>query len=105
MHAMHTTFKSDCDEGGFTRIIKIYIYNKMNHFVNQRVIYAVLFYILLIMLIIISKPSVLFTDEGGIKPFGIGEDKTMFSLGVFTVVLAILSFYIFCLIDLIFGNR
>jgi hypothetical protein len=77
----------------------------MNPWLNQRVIYAVLFYVLLIALVIISKPSALFHQDGSIKTFGIGEDKTMFSLGVLTVVIAILSFYIFCLIDLIFGAR
>jgi len=73
-------------------------------YINTRVIYAILFYILLIILIIIARPSVMFEPNGTIKKFGIGEDKTMFSLGVYTVVLAILSFYIFCMIDLIFGK-
>lgn len=77
----------------------------MKSIVNARVIYSVLFYILLIVLIIIAKPSVMFEIDGTIKPFGIGDDKTMFSLGVFTVVLAILSFYVFCLIDLVFSNN
>jgi len=74
-------------------------------YVNARIIYSVLFYVLLITLIVIAKPAVMFEHNGTIKPFGIGEDKTMFSLGVFTVVLAILSFYVFCMIDLIFGAR
>lgn len=73
-------------------------------YINTRIIYAILFYILLIVLIIISRPSIMFESDGSIKQFGIGEEKTMFSLGVFTVVLAILSFYIFCMIDLIFGK-
>ncbi len=75
----------------------------MQH-INTRVIYAILFYILLIVLIIISRPSIMFESDGSIKQFGIGEEKTMFSLGVFTVILAVVSFYIFCMIDLIFGN-
>ena len=74
-------------------------------FVSPRVIYAVLFYVLLIVLISLSKPSIMFDDSGALKPFGIGEDKTMFSLGVFTVVLAVLSFYTFCFIDLVFGGK
>lgn len=77
----------------------------MNSFFNTRVIYATLFYVLLIVLIVISKPSILFNIDGSIKPFGIGEEKTMFSLGVFTVVISILSFYVFCLIDLIFQSK
>lgn len=72
------------------------------NYLNTRVIYSILFYILLIILIILAKPSVMFESNGTIKIFGIGDDKTMFSMGVFTVILAILSFYIFCMIDLIF---
>lgn len=71
-------------------------------FVNSRIVYALLFYILLIVLVIVSKPSVMFERDGSIKPFGVGDDKTMFSLGVFSIVFAILSFYIFCLVDMIF---
>lgn len=77
----------------------------MRDFINTRIIYSVLFYVLLIVLIIIAKPSMMFDDHGNLKMFGIGEEKTMFSLGVLTVVLAILSFYVFCLIDLVFANR
>lgn len=73
-------------------------------FVNSRIVYALLFYILLIVLLIVSKPSVMFERDGSIRPFGVGEDKTMFSLGVFSMVLAIVSFYIFCLIDMIFAK-
>lgn len=71
-------------------------------FVNSRIVYALLFYILLIILVIVSKPSVMFEKDGSIRPFGVGEDKTMFSLGVFSIVFAIVSFYIFCLVDMIF---
>lgn len=74
-------------------------------FINTRVIYAILFYVLLVVLISLAKPSIMFDTDGSVKPFGIGYDKTMFSLGVFTVVLAVLSFYIFCLIDLIFASK
>ncbi len=73
-------------------------------FVSSRIVYAVLFYILLIVLIIVSKPSLMFDDYGNIKQFGIGDEKTMFSLGVFSVILAVISFYIFCLVDMIFAK-
>lgn len=70
---------------------------------NTRVLYAVVFFVLLIALVFTSKPSIIFNKDGSLKPYGIGEDKTMFSFGVFTVVLAILSFYFFCVIDIIFS--
>lgn len=70
--------------------------------ISSRVIYSVLFYLLLMILIYVSKPSILFDEKGNIRFFGIGDDKTMFSLGVLTVVIAVVSFYIFCIIDLVF---
>lgn len=69
---------------------------------NTRLLYSIVFFILLITLIHMSKLSVIFDKDGKLRPFGIGDNKTMFSFGVFTVVLAILSFYFFCVIDIIF---
>jgi hypothetical protein len=69
---------------------------------NTRLLYSTVFFVLLIMLIYTSKPHVIFDTNGDVRPFGIGDDKTMFSFGVFTVVIAILSFYFFCVIDVIF---
>lgn len=69
---------------------------------NTRLLYSIVFFILLITLVHMSKLSVIFDKDGKLRPFGIGENKTMFSFGVFTVVLAILSFYFFCVIDIIF---
>jgi hypothetical protein len=74
-------------------------------FVNSRIVYATLFYVLLVILIVLAKPSIIFEKDGSIKPFGVGEDKTMFSLGVFSIVLAIVSYYIFCLVDMIFAKK
>lgn len=69
---------------------------------NTRLLYATAFFVLLIMLIYTSKPHLIFDSNGHVRPYGIGEDKTMFSFGVFTVVLSIMSFYFFCVIDVIF---
>jgi hypothetical protein len=46
----------------------------------------------------------MFDIDGSLIPFGVGDDKTMFPLGVFAVVMAVFSFYIFCIIDLVFAN-
>jgi hypothetical protein len=55
-------------------------------------------------LIVLSKPSFMFSKETGeLRPFGAGDDKTMFSFGVFAVVLAVFSFYLFAIIDMIFS--
>lgn len=70
--------------------------------INSRIIYSIIFYVLLMILISIARPSVMFEKNGKLKSFGVGYDKTMFSFGVFAVVLAVISFYIFCIIDLVF---
>lgn len=69
---------------------------------NTRLIYAVVFFVLLVLLIYTSKPTLIFDNNGDVRRFGIGSERTMFSFGVFTVVLAIMSFYFFCIIDIIF---
>jgi len=78
--------------------------------VSSRVIYSLLFYTLAILLIIVAKPTIMFSREGEIRRFGVGRvddgnPQTVFSFGVFVVVLAIISFYIFALIDVIFGKK
>lgn len=74
-------------------------------YINNRIIYSILFYILVIVLIIVSKPNIVFDENQHIRQFGFGDNKTLFSLGVFTVVLALLSYYIFALIDVLFENK
>jgi hypothetical protein len=71
---------------------------------NSRVIYSVMFFVLLLILLYTSKSSIMFEKDGEIKKFGLGSDQTLFSFGIFTIVLAIASFYLFCIIDLIFGS-
>lgn len=72
---------------------------------SQRVIYSLLFYILLLVLIAVSKPKMVFDDEGNIRPFGVGDEKTIFSFGVIVITLSVLSFYVFCIIDVIFASK
>jgi len=72
-----------------------------SHFLSSRVIYSVMFYTLLISIIFISKPATAFDPQGVIKPFGIGQGKTVFSFGTIVTTLAIVVFYVFCLIDIL----
>lgn len=74
-------------------------------FLNHRTIYATLFYILVVVLIIVSKPEFAFDSNNNIRAFGIGPNKSIVSLGVVSCVLAILSFYAFTLIDIIFQGK
>lgn len=76
-------------------------------FINGRIIYSLLFYLMAVALIVVAKPELMFAENGGIKSFGVGLDKdrspkTVFSFGVLVVVLAIVSFYIFAVIDIVF---
>lgn len=62
-----------------------------------------LFFSLLMLLVIVIRPRIMFKKDLQMKNFGLKKDETIYSFGLFTVVAAILSFYVFCLIDMIFG--
>ena len=85
------------------------MYNRIhatsNAIMNDGTTYTVCFYILVIILIIIAKPSFLFDEHGEARPFGVGDDKSIISLGVVVVALSIMSFYIFACIDVVFASR
>lgn len=73
---------------------------------NHRTVYATLFYILSIVLVMLAKPQLVFDQEGNVKQFGVGgTNKTIISLGVINGVLALVSFYIFTIIDVIFTPK
>ena len=72
-------------------------------YLSSRILYAILLYILLMTLIYTVKPKLIFNNDGTIKNYGVKNKDTIYSLGVISVVLAIVSFYFFCLVDLIFN--
>lgn len=71
-------------------------------FINSRVIYSLIFYVLSIILVTVVRPACMFRSNGSMIYFGVGGEHTVFPFGVFALVLAIISFYIFTVIDLIF---
>tara|TARA_Y100000591_G_C21456711_1_gene508730 strand:- start:112 stop:342 length:231 start_codon:yes stop_codon:yes gene_type:complete len=73
-------------------------------YLSSRIFYAIFLYVLLMTLIFLKKPALLFNKDGEIKQFGLNKEKdnTIYSIGVLSVILAIISFYIFCIIDVIF---
>lgn len=71
--------------------------------INGRIVYSVIFFMLLMTLAYVAKPTLMFEKDDSIRKFGLNKKETIFSLGVFTTVSAILSFYSFCMIDLIFN--
>jgi|TARA_B100000941_G_C28259412_1_gene425776 hypothetical protein len=49
------------------------------------------------------KPKFMFNEDGSIKSYGVNDDnKTIYSLGVISISAAILAFYFFCVVDIIF---
>ena len=71
-------------------------------YLSSRIFYAIVLYILLMTLIFLKKPSLLFHPNGSIKSFGLNENQTIYSVGIMSIVLSVICFYIFCLIDIIF---
>lgn len=73
---------------------------------NHRTTYSILFYILSVILVMLAKPPIMFDAYGNIKQFGVGTDNhTIISLGVVNGVIAIFSFYVFTIVDVIFGSK
>jgi len=71
----------------------------LSHFLSARVLYAILFYTLLITLLVVSKPRFMFDEDGQLKPFGTGSEQTVYSLGVFVVIVPFFCFYLFSLFE------
>lgn len=67
-----------------------------------RVVYSAIFFALTMALIVVAKPDAIFDRATGRpRPFGSEPGSTVFSLGVVSVVAAILSLYVFAMIDLL----
>ena len=80
---------------------------------NARVFYATIFFILVMVLVFVVKPKPLFSEAGPadkvVTPFGFDgntmkstESATLFSLGVVTILVAVISMFIFGLIDVVY---
>lgn len=57
------------------------------------IIYTILIFIAIMSVILITKPSFLFSN-GNIKPFGLSEGKTIFSLH-FIIIISIVFIHFF----------
>lgn len=74
----------------------------MRAFVPPYVLYGVMLFVLLMVLLMVTRPSSVFDEDSRPRAFGTGPERTMCPLGVVTVVLAIISIYSFALLDAIF---
>jgi hypothetical protein len=70
----------------------------------ERTAYALTFYALAMTLLCIYKPAWLFRKDQ-VRPFGVGPDKTLLSLGTVTVALAVFSMALFTMIDVMGAPR
>ena len=70
-----------------------------------RVAYSIIFFVLAMSLLFVMKPKAIFDKESDApRAFGTDPERTLFTLGVWTVVLAVLSFYVFALIDMVYAG-
>jgi hypothetical protein len=72
--------------------------------VAARVVYSTAFFVLVMALLIVLRPASVFDEDGEPVAFGVGPGRTMFPLGVITVVAALGSMYAFALVDLVHGR-
>jgi hypothetical protein len=70
--------------------------------INSRIIYSTIVYLLIMVIITISKPAMIYDENENLRQFGLGSKNTMFSLGVVTCLTAVLTFFFFCVVDLVF---
>ena len=60
---------------------------------NIRLKIAIALYLLLILIVLFYKPQFIFTDEGELKDFGTGENKTIMPLWIIFALMGIVSYY------------
>ena len=65
---------------------------------NLRLQIALLLYVILVSVLLYYKPKLFFKGEdGSLKEFGVGHDKTIVPLWLVVLLLAFLSYYMSCL--------
>ena len=66
---------------------------------NLRLQIALLLYVVLVSVLLYYKPKPFFKGEdGSLKEFGVGHDKTIMPLWLVVLLLAFLAYYVACLI-------
>ena len=72
------------------------------NFINSPIKNAIILYLILITIILYFKPAIIFDVNGNLKLFGLSEEKTVFSFCVISLFFALISYYLFTLIRIIF---
>ena len=68
---------------------------------NNRVKYSIMIYLVLVIILVLSKPKFFFKKNGQFKEFGTGPGKTVIPFWLVLLVCAILSYYLGNLLILI----
>lgn len=65
----------------------------------SRVFYSAVFFLLIVSIVLVSRPETVVRPDGRLKPFGLGRDETVMTLGVIVVVSAFASMYLFSVLE------
>lgn len=77
----------------------------MNRYVSpSRTWYSSALYVVVVIILLATRPKFAFNDDGTMKDFGTGPDRSVFSLGALTGASAILSSILFAVADLVTIN-
>tara|TARA_B100001093_G_C26574574_1_gene904429 strand:- start:646 stop:867 length:222 start_codon:yes stop_codon:yes gene_type:complete len=68
---------------------------------NNRVKYSIMIYLVLVIILVLSKPKFFFKKNGQFKEFGTGPGKTVIPFWLVLLVCAIISYYLGNLLILI----
>lgn len=61
---------------------------------HQRVVHAMTTYVAVLMLIVTFKPTFFCHPDGSLKPFGIGEEETLFAAPAVALALAMIVYFV-----------
>lgn len=68
---------------------------------NRRIVNSVACLIMIMALLLATRPRLIFDEEGHPREFGFGKGQTIYSLGMFSSFIAIVLFYFFSIMDMI----
>ena len=63
--------------------------------INFNLKYIIFAYLFLGIIIWIQKPKLIFDEQGNIRPFGVGKEKTIFYYPLLLIILACCIYFIF----------
>ena len=61
---------------------------------KNRIQLSILIYLIFIMVLLYAKPQFIYNEDGTLKKFGTGNDKTILPLWMIVLILAFISYYI-----------